>query len=161
MNIKNYSAALACLCGILLPTTVTGQNPTLTLEEARNWYEQEYASLYTTIEDWEPSASRSFYADQWRNHPLGGDSVVLENSVDLWRSSKAAAISNGFSGASVQSINVSSLNDRSALLYVRWKNRYVNDTNTEHFEETCHIYLVTKGASGLKVTNHIEQVCNE
>ena len=161
MNIRGSIAFLVGLCGIFFASTVMGQTPALTLEEAKNWYEQQYAPLYTTIDAWEPNESFNCYADQWRNHPLEGDSMVLENSIDLWRSSRAGAISNGFTGASVQSIDVSLLNDRTAQLYVRWKNRYTNDTNTEYFQETCHIYLVTKGGTGLKVTNHIEQVCKE
>ena len=157
MRSRNAWLAFACSIYAVLGSSNASAD---TAEEVRVWYESQYAPHFVTLQNINANRIVDFYTSAFQNHPLSASPITIINSVESWNGWKQSLASAGWTGGTVRSVDVETLNERTAVIVAHWDNRYQSESPSRTVLQSCNWYLATKDADRWRITSHVELPCN-
>jgi hypothetical protein len=125
-------------------------------DQARTWFLTEYAPLWKDLAEADPERIRSFWAEDFRDHPVDMDPSIWENTKERWQRNIERYKAEGLVGSIVVDIQVEEISERAVLIRTIWRD-YGQDGRIE--EPYCGTFIAGQFGSRWKFTNYFTVNC--
>ena len=156
MTPTNWLSRLLLLSLWVVPSSTTHAQGIA--DEVKAWFISEFAPLWADMDEADPERISTFWTEEFRDHPVTGDSNMWENTTEQWKRNIERNKAEGLRRSEVVSIHVEEISGRAALIRTVWSD-YGEDGLVED-PYYCGTYIAGRFGDTWKFTNYFTVECS-